>query len=94
MRTNRFPDTETPWRDTLVRVARLGSGLGLLIVLLVVVSYWPLQSLLVYLGLLVLIAPGTAVEAWDHHRVQSTKSIRLLITLPPTDTDHRDRGGQ
>lgn len=63
--------------------------LGLFIILIAVVAHWPLQSLMVYLGIVVLVSIGAVAEIWEHRR--ATRGLKFVITLPPDE--HADHDG-
>ena len=79
------------YRRALALLLRRGLGLGLLIITIMVVAYWPLQSLLVYLGMVGLVSIGAAVELWEHHR--ATRGLKLVIMLPPDERSDHDANG-
>jgi hypothetical protein len=91
MRIHSDPTTPTPYRDLLLRVLSAGLALGLLIVVITVVAYWPLPSLLVYGGLVLVAAVGAAVEAQQRHLdrlYRARRQASQTLSLPAEDSDH------
>lgn len=87
MRTSRLSDTTTPCRDALAILLRLGLRFVLLFVLAWAVLTWPLWSVLVYVGLLILAAGGAAVETWDLRRHRENQTLQPVIIVPAQDID-------
>lgn len=73
------------------RAAVLLLRLGMLILLIAAVAQWPLQSLVVYIGIVALVSLGVAVEIWEQRR--STRNIKVVITLPSDDYSDPDETG-
>jgi hypothetical protein len=61
------------------------------IVLIAVVAHWPFQSLVVYLGIVVLVSLGVVVEIWEHRR--ATRGLKFVITPPLDEYVDRDATG-
>ncbi|WP_216209786.1 hypothetical protein [Amycolatopsis aidingensis] len=83
MQSQRINGNSSSGRRALALLLRL----GLFIILIAVVAHWPIQSLVVYLGIVVLVSIGAAIEIWEHRR--DTRSLKFVITLTPDEySDH------
>lgn len=87
MQSQRMQNSSLSGRRALALLLRL----GVFIVLIAVVAHWPFQSLVVYLGIVVLVSLGVVVEFWEHRR--ATRSLKFVITLPPDEYVDRDATG-
>ncbi|SEP50559.1 hypothetical protein [Amycolatopsis saalfeldensis] len=87
MQSKRMQSSSLSGRRALALLLRL----GVFIVLIAVVAHWPFQSLVVYLGIVVLVSLGVVVEIWERRR--DTGGLEVVITLPPDEYVDRDATG-
>lgn len=87
MQSQRMHSTSLSGRRALAALLRL----GVFIVLIAVVGHWPFQSLVVYLGIVVLVSLGVVVEIWEQRR--ASRVLKFVITLPPDEDVDRDATG-
>lgn len=99
----------TPCGDILDCLLRTGLRFAAFLALLAAVLNWPLQTLLVYLGVVALAGIAAGVEAWDRHRLcrfeaQTTVPVATFahscpqspesVTSDPSGTDQPDSSGK
>ncbi|GLZ30837.1 hypothetical protein Lesp02_30260 [Lentzea sp. NBRC 105346] len=83
-----YGNSASCWR-ALALLLRLGA----FIILIAVVAHWPFQSLVVYLGIVILVAIGAVVAIWEHRR--DSGGLKFVITLPANGcTDHDPTGSR
>lgn len=87
MQSQRMRNTSLSGRRALATLLRL----GVFIALIAVVAHWPFQSLVVYLGIVVLVSLGVVVEIWEQRR--ASRVLKFVNTLPPDEYVDRDATG-
>lgn len=82
-----------PWQRLLD--ALIGGGLAVLALFgaALLVLTWPWQSLLVYLGVVLLVGIAAGIEDYTHHRAARGRHNPDVITLPDPDAPPPDRDG-
>jgi hypothetical protein len=88
------PNDPRPAWDILRHLVRFSLTLAVLILLILTVVAWPLQSLIVDAGLITIAAIAAGIEAWHHVRAHRARYERVVILLPrntfPHDPDRPD----
>jgi hypothetical protein len=77
----------TPWQHLLD--ALIGGGLAVMVLIgtALLILTWPWQSLLVYLGVLLLAGIAAGIEDYTHYRAARGRHIPGVTTRPDPDPD-------